>query len=106
MLEILAEASAGVEIPASDVDEGRVVRMTTTGATSEIEPNFLIRVHSSRSKPDPNEAFTAVRYRNYWFWVNDRDVPSKRGLGFLMLMFTLVESGATAAPPVLTISKP
>jgi hypothetical protein len=106
MLEILAEASAGVEIPASDVDEGRVVRMTTTGATLELEPNFLIRVRSSRSKPDPNEAFTAVRYRDYWFWVDDRDVPSKRGLGFLMVMFNLVESGATAAPPVLTISKP
>jgi hypothetical protein len=80
--------------------------MTTTGPTSEGKPNFLIRVRSSRSEPDPKEVFTAVRYRNYWFWVDDRDVPSKRGLGFLMVMFTLVESGATAAPPVLTISKP
>ena len=106
MLEILAEASAGVEIPASDVDEGRVVKMTTTGAAAEAAPKFLIRVHSSKSKPDANEAFTAVRYRDYWFWVDDRDVPSKRGLGFLMILFTLVESGTTATPPVLTISKP
>jgi hypothetical protein len=106
MLELLAEASAGVEIPASDVAEGRVLKMGIGGATSEVEPKFLIRVHSSTSKPDANEAFTAVRYRNYWFWVDDRDVPSKRGLGFLMVLFTLVESGSTAAPPVLTISKP
>ena len=41
MLEILAEASAGVEIPAADVNEGRVVKMTTTGASAEAEPKFL-----------------------------------------------------------------
>jgi hypothetical protein len=106
MLEILAEASAGVEIPASDVDEGRVMKMATTGAGAQVEPKFLIRVHSSKSNPGGNQAFTAVRYRDNWFWVDDRDVPSKRGLGFLMLLFTLVESGTTAVPPVLTISKP
>ena len=106
MLEILAESSAGVEIPASDVDEGRVVKMSATGACSQVEPKFLVRVHSSTTKPDATEAFTTVRYRNYWFWVDDRDVSSKRGLGFLMVLFTLVESGTTAPPPALTISKP
>ena len=44
MMEILAEASAGVEIPASDVDEGRVMRMGVSGAPSEVGPRFLIRV--------------------------------------------------------------
>jgi hypothetical protein len=107
MMEILGEASAGVEIPASDVDEGRVSKMAAPAAASEgVAPRFLIRVHSSTSKPNAEEAFTAVRYRNYWFWVDDRDLSSKRGLSFLMILFTLVESGPTAAPPVLSISKP
>lgn len=106
MMEILAEASAGVEIPSSDVDEGRVSKMGVPGTSSEVGPRFLIRVHSSTSKPGADEAFTAVRYRNYWFWVGDRDLSSKRGLGFLMILFTLVESGTTAAPPVLSITKP
>jgi hypothetical protein len=66
----------------------------------------MIRVHSSTSKPKAEEAFTAERHRNYWFWVHDRDVSSKRGLGFLMILFTLVESAPTAASPVLSISKP
>jgi hypothetical protein len=48
----------------------------------------------------------SVHYRNQWFWIDDRDLAAKRGLSFLMMLFTLVESGATAAPPVLTISKP
>jgi len=106
MMEILAEASAGVEIPSSDVDEGRVSKVGVPGTSSEVGPRFLIRVHSSTSKPGTDEAFTAVRYRNYWFWVDDRDLSSKRGLGFLMILFTLVESGTTAAPPVLSITKP
>ena len=106
MLEILAEASAGVDIPASDVDETRVVKMGTPRASSEVGPRFLIRVHSSTSKPDVEEAFTAVPYRKYWFWVDDRDLSSKRGFGFLMMLLTLVESGTTATPPVLSISKP
>jgi hypothetical protein len=106
MLEILAEASAGVDIPASDVEEGRVLKMGTPGGDSEAGPRFMVRVHSSTSKPEAGEVFSAVRYRNYWFWVDDRDLPSKRGLGFLMILFTLVESGTAAAPPVLTISKP
>ena len=106
MMEILAEASAGVEIPASDVDEGRVSKMGAPGVSQGVGRRFLIRVHSSTSKPQAEEVFTAVRYRNYWFWVDDRDLSSKRGLGFLMILFTLVESGPTATPPVLSISKP
>ena len=106
MLEILAEASAGVEIPPHDVDQGRVTKMAVPPGTPESSPRFIVRVHSSNSKPDSGETFTAVRCRDHWFWVDDRDVPSKRGLGFLMILFTLVESETTATPPVLTISKP
>jgi hypothetical protein len=106
MLEILAEASAGVEIPSSDADEGRVLKMDVPGGSSELGPQFTVHVHSSSSRPNSNDAFAEIRYRNYWFWVDDRDIPSKRGLGFLMMLFTLLESGTTANPPVLTISKP
>jgi hypothetical protein len=106
MLEISAEASAGVEIPSSDIVKGRVSKMDIPGASSELGPKFMVRVHSSRSKPDSKEAFTAVPYRDYWFWVDDKDLQSKRSLGFLMILFTLIESGNTSTPPVLTISKP
>lgn len=61
---------------------------------------------ASTTKPESNDAFAAVRYRNYWFWVDDRDLASKRGLGFLMVLLTLAESGPAAPPPALTISKP
>jgi hypothetical protein len=106
MLEILAEASAGVEIPASDVEEGRVVKMNLPDVSSELGPKLMVKVHSATSKPPASDAFAVVQYRNRWFWVDDRDLASKRGLGFLLVLFTLVESGSSATPPVLTISKP
>jgi len=105
MLEILAEASAGVEVPASDVEQGRVMKMSLPDA-SETGPKLMVKVHSASAKPSANDAYAAVQYRNRWFWVDDRDLASKRGMGFLLVLFTLVESGSSAAPPVLTISKP
>jgi hypothetical protein len=65
----------------------------------------MVHVRCTPQKPPAGEAFAEVKYRDNWFWVDDRDLKSKRGLGFLMILFTLVESGGTAAPPVLTISK-
>ena len=62
MLQILAEAAAGVEVPASDIEQGRVYKMDL----AETGPELLVHVHSSTAKPEPNDAFAAVRYRNYW----------------------------------------
>ena len=106
MMEILAEASAGVEVPASDIGEGRAVKVEKLEGASDSVPRFAIRVRSCSSKPEATDAFAAVHYSDHWFWVDDRDVPSKRGLAFLMILFTLIESGNPAAPPALTISKP
>ena len=106
MLEILMEATAGVEVPDSDIKEGRASRIDEQLPATEIKNTFKVRVRSSPEKPPANDVFTAVRYHNQWFWIDDRDLNAKRGLSFLMMLFTLVESGASAAPPVLTISKP
>lgn len=106
MLEILMEATAGVEVPDSDIKEGRASRMDEQASPAGIKGTFTVRVRSSSGKPPANEAFAAVRYRNQWFWIDDHDLAAKRGLSFLMMLFTLVESGASAAPPVLTLSKP
>jgi hypothetical protein len=52
------------------------------------------------------DVFVAAQYHGHWFWINDRDLVSKRGLLFIMLLSTLADSGANLAPPVLSISKP
>ena len=37
-----------------------------------------MRIHSGKDKPAT--AYAAVRYRNYWFWVDNGDMMSKRAL--------------------------
>jgi len=105
LIEILGETSAGVDVPASDEDEGRAVKMRPPGA-SDLTASFKLRVRSSKDKPPADSAFTAVQYRKRWFWVDDRDLTSKSSLSFLLMLFMLAESGPTPSPPSLTISKP
>lgn len=37
------------------------------------------------------------------FYINDRDFKSKRTFGILMIMFSLTETGAKEAMPLITI---
>jgi hypothetical protein len=101
ILEILVDLSSFVSVPDQDVAEQRV----SATAEPEIGPGGpirpLIRVGSSPDRP--SDAFVAVPYRNGWFWIDDRDIPSKRLFAFLMFIFTLVETGTKESPPIITI---
>jgi len=61
----------------------------------------LVRILSSGVKSD--DAFVTVPYRGHWYWIDDRDLPSKGLFSFLMFLFTLVETGDKGTPPVVTI---
>jgi hypothetical protein len=51
----------------------------------------------------PENAYTAVNYKGHWFWVDDRDFKSKRAFAFLMILFSLTESGGQRELPLVTI---
>jgi hypothetical protein len=56
------------------------------------------------SVSEPEDAFIAVPYRDHWFFIDDRDIWSKRTFYFLMLMFSFTErSDSAQAMPVLTV---
>lgn len=101
ILEIIIDLASYIEVPDVHVDEKRVnpthPEESPTGAT--LSP--LIRIHSSRDRPA--DAFAAVPYRGYWYWIDDRDLPSKRMFSFLMFIFTLVETGGREGAPIVTI---
>jgi hypothetical protein len=101
ILEVIIDLSADIEVPAADVQENRVnpTFVERAGAGEKISP--LIRIKSSAGKPD--DAFVSVRYRNSYFWIDDRDLGSKRIFSFLMFVFTLVETGEKGTAPVVTI---
>jgi hypothetical protein len=44
-----------------------------------------------------------VSYKNRWFWIADTDIRSKYTFGFMMLLFSISETGARGAAPVVTV---
>jgi hypothetical protein len=96
LLEMMFELAADIEPPPEDVSEGRV--RATDMAPSEEQ---LVRIHSQ--KEPPQDAFVAVRHGGHWFWIDNRDMDSKTMLSFMMILFSLVESGKEAAGPLVTI---
>jgi hypothetical protein len=60
-----------------------------------------VRIHSSSGKP--GDAFVTVQYRNTWFWIDDRDLKSKRAFAFMLMLFTLSDTGEKDPMPLITI---
>lgn len=100
--QIMTEYSAFIDVPQSDIDEGRVVptRKVAPEVNSKLPP--LIHVHSGAEKP--SDAYVAVSYRDLWFWVEDTDLYSKTSLNFLMVLFSMTEKGEGGSQaPVITV---
>ena len=99
--EILTELGAGVEVPERDLAEGRATPMPHQDATAGSHDNLLLRVRSGGEPPA--DAHAAVRYRDRWFWIDDRDLDSKRLMMFLMIFSSLAETGIAPQVPLITI---
>ena len=99
MLQIMVDMATQVDVPVEHAAEGR------TPPSLPIEDgaadNRLMRIHSTRESPE--DAFVAVRYRDHWFYIDDRDFKSKRAFTFLMVLFSLTETGGSESLPLVTI---
>jgi hypothetical protein len=100
MMQVLVDFSSYIEVPARDLAEGRVYAPHHDAETDRLFPATL-RIHSSDSPP--GDAHIAVRYREGWFYIDDRDHDSKTAFNALMLLFSLTETGAPAAAPIVTV---
>lgn len=99
-LQILNQLGSNVEVPPEHIAERRTYPpIPEPGETQSLPP--LIRIHAEKSRPA--DAFAAVNYRDYWYWVDDRDFRSKGIFTFLMIIMTLAETGEKVQPPVITI---
>lgn len=101
IMEILVELSAGVEVPEPHVAEGRVRPVSDSQPAPELAPAATVRIRSGGTPP--SDAYVAVRYRDHWFWVDDRDLPSKRVFTFLRMFSSIAETGVAPQVPILTI---
>ena len=101
ILEVLIDISADIEVPAAHVEEKRVNPTHVEEAIKDGRILPLVRIHSSSKKPD--DAFVSIPYRDSHFWIDDRDLMSKKIFSFLMFVFTLVETGEKGTAPIVTV---
>ena len=95
MLQILGAIASFVDVPAEHT-QGNSVAPTLVNM-----PADRARIHSGRDKPE--HAFAAVKYRDYWFWVDESDFVTKRVLVAVMFFFTLADTGSDTKLPLITI---
>jgi hypothetical protein len=101
MAEILLEVAAGIEVPADHVAQGRTAASTRLASSEDPRDRPFVRIWSSASPP--GDSYAAVRYRGTWYWIDDGDFTSKRIFSFLLIFFSLAETGVTPQAPVLTV---
>jgi len=99
MLQIIIKLATQIDVPPEHAADGRTVPSTQIG--SEGGRQKLVRITSSTEEPE--NAFVAVRYRDHWYSIDDRDFKSKSVFTFVMILFSLTESGDNARLPVITI---
>jgi hypothetical protein len=99
VFDIMVQVALSAEVPQKDIDERRAYPSTPLLNNPEYKP--LAKIHSGKSRPE--DAAVMVRYRDLWFWLDDRDLESKRVFSALLLMVNLAESGQPAAAPLVTI---
>jgi hypothetical protein len=99
MMEIMLQLGFGIEIPAAHAAGGRVLPGQRQEGDTQAKP--LVHIHSGTEAPV--DAYAAVPYKGYWYWIDDTDIASKRTFTFLMILFSLAETGQTNAAPVVTV---
>lgn len=99
MLEIMLQLGFGVELPATHATDGRALPGRGQVGDATVKP--LVRIRSGTEAPA--DAYAAVPYKGYWYWIDDADIVSKRAFSFMLILFSLAETGQSAAAPIVTV---
>lgn len=97
--QVLIELASLVTVPPQHIEERRTVGAPPVGEGPTL-PQMVV-VHSGTKRAA--DTFTQIKYRDHWYWVDDRDFRSKRTFTFLTVLFTLSETGQMIQQPILTI---
>jgi hypothetical protein len=101
MLQIMLELAAIVQVPASDVAEGKAAPGLVSDQLAEAQAPAALQIVSG-DKPPP-EAYVAVPYKGRWYWIADTDIRSKYTFAFVMLLFSISDTGVRGNAPVVTV---
>jgi hypothetical protein len=106
VLQVTYYLAHGVIVPPEHVLEGLV----TTAMEPDGRPfdwqqvtEGLFTVHSVKQKCRPKQAAVAVKYRDHWFYIDDRDQPSKVSFSLVLAMTRVNLLGVRKGGPMLTL---
>jgi hypothetical protein len=99
MMEIMLQLGFGIDLPDAHLAGGRA--LPGMHQPGDVPARPLVRIRSGAHAPE--DAYAAVRYRGHSYWIDDDDIVSKRTFTFLMILFSLAETGQAAAAPVVTV---
>jgi hypothetical protein len=99
MLQIMQAFASHLEVPEAHLKDHSAWPSPQNAETESSQQN--VRIHSGKNKPV--SAFTSVRYRDYWFWIDNTDLQTKRALTVIMFFFTLADTGSPEKLPLITI---
>ena len=77
LMHQLGTMASQVDVPEEDLRQGRAAPGWETVA-SNTNAVRMIQIRSSKSKP--TDAFVSIEYHGHWYWIDDRDLKSKRVL--------------------------
>ena len=95
IMEMLANISWYIDVPEEHIAEGRTL------STFVPDDADLINVRVSKEKP--KDAFLSIQFRDHWFYIDDRDVPSKNTFAVIQLLFSMANSGSGSVGPLISI---
>jgi len=99
LLQIMGAFASYVDIPEADLQRHSAVpAIGNTAAEGRTPP---VRIYSGKNRPA--DAYVAMRYRDYWFWIDNDDWKTKRALTAIMFFFTLGNTGGNENLPLITI---
>ena len=101
VIEILTDLSSYIDVPAADVEQKRTYQSPAPELVNGVLVPPLIRILSSPQRPD--DAFAAVPYGQDWYWIDNKDFPSKRLFSFILFLLNLTETGEKQGAPIITI---
>jgi hypothetical protein len=101
MLEILIDLASYIDVPETSAVERRTFPTPAPEVVNGAPVPPLIRISSSSH--NPGDVFAAVPYHQDWYWIDDKDLPSKRLFSFIMFLFTLTETGDKQGAPIITV---
>jgi len=99
MLEIMLELGFSVDLPEEHAANG--FALPGRAKPGDGPAARIVRIRSGAEAPA--DAYAAVNYQGHWFWIDGNDIASKSTFTFMLILFSLAETGQSASVPVVTV---